>query len=40
MKAAMAELGRMQDVVRLPLVPLAGEHREKIRAALRAAGAL
>ncbi|MDH3206900.1 MAG: 4-hydroxy-tetrahydrodipicolinate synthase [Gemmatimonadota bacterium] len=40
MKAAMAELGRMQDVVRLPLVPLAGEHREKIRAALQAAGAL
>jgi 4-hydroxy-tetrahydrodipicolinate synthase len=38
-KAAMAELGRMQDVVRLPLVPLADEHRETLRAALRAAGA-
>ena len=39
-KAAMAELGRMLDVVRLPLVPLADEHRETVRAALRAAGAL
>jgi len=39
-KAAMAELGRMLDVVRLPLVPLADEHREPLRAALRAAGAL
>jgi 4-hydroxy-tetrahydrodipicolinate synthase len=40
MKAAMAELGRMQDVVRLPLVPLAEEHRDELRDALRAAGAL
>jgi 4-hydroxy-tetrahydrodipicolinate synthase len=40
MKAAMAELGRMQDVVRLPLVRLADEHRDKVRDALRAAGAL
>lgn len=40
MKAAMAELGRMQDVVRLPLVRLADEHRDKIKDALRAAGAL
>ena len=40
MKAAMAELGRMQNVVRLPLVSLADEHREQVRAALRAAGAL
>lgn len=39
-KAAMAELGRMLDVVRLPLVPLADEHRETVRSALRAAGAL
>lgn len=39
-KAAMAELGRMQDLVRLPLVTLAEEHREAIRAALRAGGAL
>lgn len=40
MKAAMAELGRMQDIVRLPLVRLADEHRGKIRDALQAAGAL
>jgi 4-hydroxy-tetrahydrodipicolinate synthase len=40
MKAAMAELGRMKDIVRLPLVPLASEYREKVREALRAAGAL
>jgi 4-hydroxy-tetrahydrodipicolinate synthase len=39
-KAAMAELGRMEDVLRLPLVPLADEHREPLRQALRAAGAL
>jgi 4-hydroxy-tetrahydrodipicolinate synthase len=40
MKAAMAELGRMEDTVRLPLVRLADEHRGKIREALEAAGAL
>ncbi len=40
MKAAMAELGRMEDIVRLPLVRLADEHRGKIRDALSAAGAL
>jgi 4-hydroxy-tetrahydrodipicolinate synthase len=40
MKAAMSELGRMENVVRLPLVPLAEEHVEKVRAALRAAGAM
>jgi 4-hydroxy-tetrahydrodipicolinate synthase len=40
MKAAMAELGRMQDTVRLPLVRLAAEHRDQLRAALQAAGAL
>ena len=40
MKAAMAELGRMRDIVRLPLVPLASEHREKVRSALRSAGAM
>jgi len=39
-KAAMAELGRMLGVVRLPLMPLADEHHEVLRAALRAAGAL
>jgi len=40
MKAAMAELGRMQNVVRLPLVPLADEHLESVRTALRAAEAM
>ncbi len=40
MKAAMAMLGRMEDVVRLPLVTLADEHRAPLRDALRAAGAL
>jgi hypothetical protein len=35
----MAELGRMLDVVRLPLMPLGDEHREPLRRALRAAGA-
>jgi 4-hydroxy-tetrahydrodipicolinate synthase len=40
MKAAMAMLGRMEDVVRLPLVPLADEHRGSLRDALGAAGAL
>jgi 4-hydroxy-tetrahydrodipicolinate synthase len=40
MKVAMAELGRMEDIVRLPLVALADEHRGKVRDALQAAGAL
>jgi 4-hydroxy-tetrahydrodipicolinate synthase len=40
MKAAMNMLGRMEDVLRLPLVTLAGEHRDALREALRAAGAL
>jgi 4-hydroxy-tetrahydrodipicolinate synthase len=40
MKAAMAELGRMENVVRLPLVQLAEEHLPKLRDALRAAGAM
>lgn len=39
-KAAMAELGRMENVLRLPLMPLASEHRETLKAALKAAGAL
>jgi 4-hydroxy-tetrahydrodipicolinate synthase len=40
MKAAMAMLGRMEDVVRLPLVTLAEEFRGPLRDALSAAGAL
>jgi 4-hydroxy-tetrahydrodipicolinate synthase len=38
-KAALAELGRITDRVRLPLVPLADHHRDAVRAALeRASG--
>ncbi|MCC6319366.1 MAG: 4-hydroxy-tetrahydrodipicolinate synthase [Gemmatimonadaceae bacterium] len=40
LKAALAMLGRMQDVVRLPLVPLAAQHHAVVREALVAAGAL
>lgn len=39
-KAALAMMGRLQDVLRLPLVPLADAHRATVRAALEAAGAL
>lgn len=40
MKAALAELGRMEDRVRLPLERLADEHRASLREALRTAGAM
>lgn len=39
-KAAMAMLGRMENTVRLPLVPLDAKHEGVLRAALRSAGAL
>lgn len=39
-KAALAMLGRMQNVLRLPLVPLAEAHTTSVRQALIAAGAL
>jgi 4-hydroxy-tetrahydrodipicolinate synthase len=39
-KAALAMLGRIQNVLRLPLVPLAEQHAEAVRGALRAAGAI
>jgi 4-hydroxy-tetrahydrodipicolinate synthase len=39
-KAALAMMGRIQNVLRLPLVPLADTHTATIRAALTAAGAL
>ncbi|MEX2177701.1 MAG: 4-hydroxy-tetrahydrodipicolinate synthase [Gemmatimonadaceae bacterium] len=39
-KAAMAMLGRMENRLRLPLVPLADAHAGAVREALRAAGAL
>jgi 4-hydroxy-tetrahydrodipicolinate synthase len=40
LKAALAMLGKMQDVVRLPLVPLAPAHHAVVREALVTAGAL
>jgi 4-hydroxy-tetrahydrodipicolinate synthase len=39
-KAALAMMGRMENVLRLPLVPLAEGHADAVRAALDAAGAL
>ncbi|MBY0489701.1 MAG: 4-hydroxy-tetrahydrodipicolinate synthase [Gemmatimonadaceae bacterium] len=37
-KAMLAMMGKMQDVLRLPLVPLADTHRPAVRATLSAAG--
>jgi 4-hydroxy-tetrahydrodipicolinate synthase len=39
-KAALAMMGRIENALRLPLVPLADQHEGAVRAALRAAGAL
>ena len=39
-KAALAMMGRIQNVLRLPLVPLAAAHEPVVRDALRVAGAL
>jgi 4-hydroxy-tetrahydrodipicolinate synthase len=39
-KAGMAMLGKMQNNLRLPLVPLDEKHAETVRAALKSAGAL
>ena len=39
-KAAMAMLGKMENRLRLPLVPLDDKHSEMVRSALKAAGAL
>ncbi|NUO63150.1 MAG: 4-hydroxy-tetrahydrodipicolinate synthase [Gemmatimonadaceae bacterium] len=39
-KAAMAMMGKMQNVVRLPLVPMDARHEPVLRAALQSAGAL
>ncbi len=39
-KAMLALLGRMADVLRLPLVPLADAHRHAVRQVLQGAGAL
>jgi 4-hydroxy-tetrahydrodipicolinate synthase len=39
-KAALAMMGRIENVLRLPLVPLAEQHEGAVKAALTAAGAL
>ncbi len=39
-KAALAMMGRLQNVLRLPLVPLADRHADLVRHALNTAGAL
>lgn len=39
-KAALAMLGRMENVLRSPLVPLDPRHEELVRSSIRAAGAL
>jgi 4-hydroxy-tetrahydrodipicolinate synthase len=39
-KAALAMMGKMQNVLRLPLVPLAENKAEVVRSALQRAGAL
>jgi 4-hydroxy-tetrahydrodipicolinate synthase len=39
-KAALAMMGRIENVLRLPLVPLAEQHEGTVRSALKAAGAL
>jgi 4-hydroxy-tetrahydrodipicolinate synthase len=39
-KAALAMMGRIENVLRLPLVPLAEQHDAAVRSALKAAGAL
>ena len=39
-KAAMAMMGKMKNVLRLPLVPMSESHNETVKAALKTAGAL
>jgi 4-hydroxy-tetrahydrodipicolinate synthase len=39
-KWALAEMGRIRGELRLPLTPLAAQHHEAVRAALRAAGCI
>jgi 4-hydroxy-tetrahydrodipicolinate synthase len=39
-KAAMAMLGKMKNVLRLPLVPMSETHNETVKSALKTAGAL
>jgi len=37
-KWALAEMGMIENELRLPLVPLSAQHHEAVRAALREAG--
>ena len=39
-KAGLAMMGRIQNVLRLPLVPLSDAHTSAVRTALQSAGAL
>jgi 4-hydroxy-tetrahydrodipicolinate synthase len=39
-KAALAMMGRIQNVLRLPLVPMSADHETALRSALQTAGAL
>src|SRR5258708_2223879 len=39
-KAALAMMGRIKNVLRLPLVPMSESHNDAVRAALKTAGAL
>ena len=39
-KAALAMMGRIQNCLRLPLVPLSEQHNAPVKAALTAAGAI
>jgi 4-hydroxy-tetrahydrodipicolinate synthase len=39
-KAALAMMGQMENVLRLPLVPMVGSKNDIVRAALQTAGAL
>jgi 4-hydroxy-tetrahydrodipicolinate synthase len=39
-KAALAMMGRIKNVLRLPLVPMLESHNDTVRAALKTAGAL
>lgn len=39
-KAGLAMMGKIENVLRLPLVPLADAHADKVRSALKTAGAL
>ena len=39
-KAALAMMGKIKNVLRLPLVPMLAQHEDRVRSALQTAGAL